>query len=168
MSSCWTRRHVSLSDKKRGLPVEHEDMSSCWSRRQCLLVERGDVSSCWTRTHVLFSYKKTCLVVQQEDMARPPAQQEGMCSCWARLNRVSSCSARDMPSCPTRRNVFLLNTRTCLPVRQEDTSSCQESTNSLHCANRHESLLIATSCHYFAANSAPFTAIRCCSRLVHR
>ena len=75
-SSCSTRRHAFLFNKRTCLLVEEEDMSSCstirhvflFNKRKCLCVEQEDMSLFSTATHVFFLLnKKTCSLVQQED-----------------------------------------------------------------------------------------------------
>ena len=41
MSSCSTRGHVMLLNKKTCLLVEQQETSSCFDKRTCLLVEKG-------------------------------------------------------------------------------------------------------------------------------
>jgi len=131
MSSCWTRRHFFLSDKKKCLLAEQEDRSSSWTQRHtrrhvflsnkktCLLIGQEDTSICWTRRYV-FLYRKTCLLVEQEDMS----------SCWTRrrdfLVDKKTCmivQLEDMSACSTRRHVGLPNKKKCLLVQQEIMSS---------------------------------------------
>jgi len=47
MTSCLTRRHVFLFNKKTSVRVEQEE-------KTCLLVQQEDISSCSTKRHVFF------------------------------------------------------------------------------------------------------------------
>ena len=95
LSSCGTRRHVLLFNKKICLPAQEEDMS--WS----------------TRTHVFLSNKTTCLqhVFLLDNKACLLFQQEVMSCCWERntasLSNGKTClQEEEMPSSCTRRAVF--------------------------------------------------------------
>ena len=64
MSSCWTRRHVFLFNRKTWPLAQQEDMSTCWRRRRHVLllkkkthplVQQEDMSSCSTSRHVLLT-----------------------------------------------------------------------------------------------------------------
>ena len=81
-TNAWGPWHFSRCTCLKGflselLFVEQEDMSSCSTRRHffllnkktCLLVEPEDISSCRTGRHVYLLNKKTCLPVPREDMS---------------------------------------------------------------------------------------------------
>ena len=101
MSSCSTRRHDFLSNKKKCLLVQQQDVSSCSTRclfnkrtlllveqedmsssstkKMWLLVQQGDMSSCATRSHAILP-KKTCL----------PVHAAGYQQIWMRPSRVET------------------------------------------------------------------------------
>ena len=97
----------------RGLPPPNavpSATSSPWStRRHVFLSEREDVSSCSVFSVFLLN-KKTRLLVEKEDMP----------SCWTRRHVF----LLDKRTCLLVRHVFFSNKKTCLLEGQEDMSSC--------------------------------------------
>ena len=72
-----TKRFSRQRIGSRCLLVQQEDMSSCltrehvllFNRKTCLPVEQEDTSSCGTRRHVFLLNENTCFLVEQEDMS---------------------------------------------------------------------------------------------------
>ena len=123
MSSWSTSRRVSLFNKKKSLLVEQGDLSSGSIRRHvvrlakktCLHAQHKVVSFCPTRIHVFLLSKKT--VGQQEvflleQMTCPLVGREDIFLLDQKTRR--RVGLEGMPSCWTRRNVFLLAKKACL------------------------------------------------------
>ena len=68
LSSCSTRGHVFLFNKKTCLAVEQEGMCSCSEGRHVFLLNKQTCLPDQQRRHVSLFNKKTCFLVQQEDM----------------------------------------------------------------------------------------------------
>jgi len=114
VSSCATRRHAFLLNKKTCLLGAREDMSSCATSRSVLCNRK----TCLLKRYVHLLHRKTRLLVAQEDMS----------SCAPRvvLCNKKTCAQEDKCSCATRRHVFLCNKKTCLLIQQEDMTSVQQ------------------------------------------